>query len=95
MVDIGNTEGVGGIGRIDGPMQPKPVSRPEQLKSSGPLDRVDISSQAQMMSDALSLPEIRADRVEEVRKLMESGRLLTNKRIEAALDRFLEENPDI
>ena len=66
MVDIGNTESVGPIGRVDGPQRPKPVSRPEQLNPSGPVDRVEISSQAQMMSNALSLPEVRTERISEV-----------------------------
>ncbi len=94
-MDIGRTDGVGGPGRIEGP---NPISRitPSQTPS-GPAspDQVQLSDKAAMISKALALPEVRADRVAEVRQQIESGRFDTDARLEGALARFLAENPDL
>jgi hypothetical protein len=42
----------------------------------------------------LALPSIRADRVAEIKNLIQSGRFDTEARMGQALDRFLLENPD-
>jgi hypothetical protein len=92
---IGRTDGVGGPGRIDGPNKITRITPP--LKQSGPAsaDKVDLSQKAGMISKALSLPQVRAERVAEVRKLIESGRFDTDTRLEGALKRFVAENSDV
>mgnify|MGYP001582625383 CR=1 FL=1 len=90
-MDVGRTDGVGGPGRIDGPQK---ISRPASVsasKASSPADKVDISAPAGLISKALALPEVRTDRVAEVKKLIESGKFDTQARLEGALDRFLAE----
>ena len=86
------------IGRIDGIQGSVPVNplsragRAEQAYgASAPAssDRVSISPEASLVSRALQLPEVRADRVAEVRDLIQQGRFDTVDRLEKALDQFL------
>ena len=95
-MDIGRTHGVGGPERIEGP-QKAARTTPPQVPGAPTLpgDKLEISSHAHLVSDALALPQVRLDRVEEVRRLIESGQFDTDQRLEGALDRFLEENPDL
>jgi len=93
-MDIGRTEGVGGPGRVEGPQKLSKVTPPSIPSGSAPADHVDISARAHLTSEALSLPAVRAERVQEVKKLIESGRFETDARLQGALDRFLSENPD-
>ncbi len=93
-MDIGRTEGVGGPGRIEGPQKNQRIT-PSAPASSSPADRVEITDQARLVSEALALPEVRAERVAEVRKLIQSGRFETDARLEGALQKFLEENRDL
>jgi hypothetical protein len=94
-MNIGKTDGVGGPGRIDGPNKITRITPP--VTSSGPssADQVDLSQKAGMISKALSLPQVRSERVAEVRKLIESGRFDTDTRLEGALKRFVAENSDL
>jgi anti-sigma28 factor (negative regulator of flagellin synthesis) len=43
----------------------------------------------------MSLPQVRSERVAEVRKLIESGRFDTDTRLEGALKKFMVENSDL
>ena len=93
-MDIGRTEGIGGPGRIEGPRHPSQVD-PSALSSPAPADRIEISEHARLVSEALFLPDVRAERVQEMKRLLESGRFDTEARLEGALQRFLEENRDV
>jgi hypothetical protein len=94
-MDIGKTDGVGGPGRIDGPNKISRITPPVTPPGAAASDKVDLSQKASMVSKAMSLPETRAERVAEIKKLIESGRFDTDARLEGALDRFLVENPDL
>ncbi len=94
-MDISRTDGVGGPGRIEGPQKISKVQPPPAPDRAVPSDKVEISDSARLVSEALSLPAVREDRVEEMRKLIESGRFDTPERLEGALDKFLRENPDL
>lgn len=94
-MDIGRTDGVGGPGRLDGI---RPLARAAKAYGTeGPrgADQVSLSAKAEMIGKVLDLPSVRTDRVDEVRRLVESGRLETPERLEGALNRFLAENPDV
>lgn len=93
-MDIGRTEGVGGPGRIEGLRTPPRAESPEP-SSSRMADRVEISEAARLISEALSLPGVRADRVAEIRSLIQSGKFDTEARLEGAIRKFLEENRDV
>ena len=87
------------ISRIDGIQGSVPVNplsragRAEQAygASAGQSsDRVTVSPEASLVSKALQLPDVRADRLSEVRALIEQGRFDTVDRLEKALDQFLK-----
>lgn len=94
-MDISRTDGVGGPGRIEGPQKISRIQPPAAPDRTLPSDKVEISDAARLVSEALGLPAVREDRVEEIRKLIESGRFDTPERLEGALERFLRENPDV
>ena len=94
-MDIGKTDGVGGPGRIDGPNKIARVT--PSVTPSGPssADKVDLSQKAGMISKAMSLPQVRLDRVGEIKKLIQMGTFETDARLEGALKRFMIENPGL
>lgn len=95
-MDVGRTQGVGGPDGIQGPHHVSRVNSPHEPHApSAPTDKVDISEHAHFVSEALSMPPVRLDKVEEIRQLIESGRFETDTRLEGALDRFLDENRDL
>ena len=51
------------------------------------VDQLDISSEAQMMSQ-VDASDIRADRVAEIRSQIESGQYETQEKLDAAVDRL-------
>ena len=85
------------IGRIDGTQGSAPVNplsraaRADQAYgASAPnaADRVTVSPEASLVSRALQLPAVRAERVAEVAALIQQGRFDTVDRLEQALERF-------
>ena len=94
-MNIGRTEGVGGTGPIEGPQRISKPAWPSSTPGAAPVDRVDLSQQSQLISEALGLPPMRAERIDEVRQLLASGELDSEARLEGALDRFLSENRDL
>ena len=94
-MDIGRTDGITGPGRIDGPTPPSRITPKDLSNVSPPGDRLEISETAHLMSEVLSLPEVRMEKVEEIRTLIESGRFDTDARLRGAVDRFLDENRDL
>lgn len=55
------------------------------------IDTVDISPEAQLLSQARDLPEIRADRVASIRAQIASGTYETDAKLDAALENLLDE----
>ena len=93
-MDIGRTDGVGGPGRIDGPNKIARSMPSGAPSGSKPADKVDLTQKASMVSKAMSLPAARAERVAEIKHLIEAGQFETNDRLEWAINRFLIENSD-
>ena len=58
---------------------------------SGKEDQVEISQKALMMSKLAMLPEIRTEKVEQVRRELANGTYDVNGKLSVALDRFLDE----
>ena len=54
-------------------------------------DEVDISDAARLVEQVQQLPEMREDRVEEVRRQIAAGTYETNDKLNAAVDRLLDE----
>jgi len=54
-------------------------------------DHVDISSEAQMLASMNDISDIRAERVAEIREQIETGQYESADKMDAALDRMLDE----
>ena len=94
-MDIGKTDGVGGPGRIHGPNKISRITPSTTPSGAGSADKVLLSQKAGMVSKALALPQVRTERMAEVKKMIESGRFDTDTRLEGALKKFVMENPDL
>ena len=94
-MDIGKTDGVGGPGRIHGPNKIARVTPSTTPSAAASADKVQLSQKAGMVSKALALPQMRTERMAEVKKLIESGRFDTDTRLEGALKKFVAENNDL
>ena len=94
-MDIGKTDGVGGPGRIHGPNKVQRITPSTTPSGPASADKVLLSRKAEMVSKALSLPQVRTERVAEIKKMIEAGRFDTDTRLEGALRKFVAENPDL
>ena len=63
----------------------------EQSGSVGEVDQLDISQEADLISRASEVPEIRADRVAELRAEIQAGAYETDDKMDMAVDRLLDE----
>lgn len=64
---------------------------PQPRTTSQSATEVDISDTAQFLGQVQDLPEIRSDRVAELREQIASGDYDTDEKLEIALDRLAEE----
>ena len=86
-----------GPGGVSGPNRIEPQRLTSQ-RTSGPDpgankvgDRAEISQEARLLNMLSEVPEIRMDRVRELRELIASGQYETPERIEQAVKKLLEE----
>ncbi len=86
-----------GLGRIDnaqsirGTHQVRSLEAHQGIDALQNLDQVDISPAAEMVSRVAELPEIRADRVSEIRAQIAAGIYETDAKLDIALGRLLDE----
>ena len=93
-MDVGRTEGVSGPGGIE--RRKIDAARIRKAESAPPpSDKVEISEGGRLLSEALSLPPTRSEKIEEVRRLIESGKYDTRERLEGAIDRLLQDHPEL
>ena len=55
------------------------------------VDELDISSEADFVSQARELPDIRQERVDQIRAQLQSGTYETSEKLDLALSRLLDE----
>ena len=89
--------------QIQGPTHlhgPQPINTPHRAPQSQPaagtssmteVDQLDISPEADLASRISGMPEMRTDRVAEIRAQIASGVYETDAKLDAALDRLLDE----
>ena len=88
---------INGMAHVHGPQSinaPHRAQAPQRAEQSGyatGADQLDISNEADMVSRSRELPEMRADRVAELRAAIESGTYETPERLEVAVGRLLDE----
>ena len=94
------------INGINGAQSVNPTNQVESAKATqatsitNPTDQVEISVEAEMNSPTVEmieqlqvqdLPEIRTDRVAQIREAIESGTYETGEKLDIAIDRLLDE----
>lgn len=89
--------------QIHGPTQvhgPQPLGAPHRIRNAQPpasngytsgADQLDISREADLVSRIHDIPDVRADRVAELRAAIESGTYETPDKLDIALGRLLDE----
>ncbi|MDB4794081.1 MAG: flagellar biosynthesis anti-sigma factor FlgM [Pirellulaceae bacterium] len=78
------------------PVQPStdiaPVEELQATESSlQPTDELDISSESTFLSQVRNAPDIRADRVADIRSQIESGVYETSEKLDVAVGRLFDE----
>ena len=68
--------------------QREPVAGTSSLTQ---VDQLDISQEADLVSRINSLPDVRADRVADLRAQIASGAYETDAKLDVAIDRLLDE----
>ena len=71
--------------RTQGPVAKQPTDATQGA------DQVDISPQADLISRVRDVPDIRADRVADIRQQIEAGTYETTEKLDVALGRLLDE----
>ena len=97
MPDISSV-GHGSVGPLDRASSPTNLRRDPAEASiepkappARPGDRVELSSYARYLDQLRQLPPGRLDRVDDVKRDIEAGRYETSEKLEAAIDRLLDE----
>jgi negative regulator of flagellin synthesis FlgM len=86
-----------GAGGLQGPQPIYPrlaafsVETGQAVQANTPRDHVEISPLGQMLDGISRLPEIRHEKVEEIRRQIAAGVYETPEKLELALDRLLDE----
>jgi negative regulator of flagellin synthesis FlgM len=62
-----------------------------QARGLSGVDQLDISPEAEMLSQVHNLPEVRQDRVAEIRAQIKAGTYDTDEKLDIALSRLLDE----
>jgi negative regulator of flagellin synthesis FlgM len=78
---------------------PQSIKAPQRLQATQtetavdatPVDQVDISAEADFVSQVHDLPDVRADRVADVRAQIDAGVYETDEKLDVAIGRLLDE----
>jgi negative regulator of flagellin synthesis FlgM len=86
-------DAVGGVRPpgFEGPKGPQDRRGPAPVPEGGSPDRVELSSAAKLLAKVQSLPDVREDRVEEIREQVAGGTYVTDDRLAKALDALVED----
>lgn len=77
---------------VNTPHATRPAEAPASSSPSAmPRDQLDISSAGQHIDAVRDLPEIRSDRVQELRTAIANGAYETADKLDVALERLLDE----
>ena len=76
---------------INAPHHARSAQAPQTANRSSGVDQVDISREADLVSRVKEIPEIRAERVAEIKAAIQSGQYETPEKLDIALDRLLDE----
>lgn len=89
-MEIQRTPGVSGPTPIEG-KRVESAGPTQSMGTPGVADRVEISEAARLLAQVRNVPEMRMDRIAELKRQIESGEYETEEKLRVAVDRFLEE----
>jgi len=72
-------------------LQTQNTTQSVESSNSAPIDQLDISPEAQLMSTQATGVDIRADRVSDIRAQIADGQYETPEKLELALSRMFDE----
>jgi anti-sigma28 factor (negative regulator of flagellin synthesis) len=88
-MEVHGPGGISGPSRIDINLQPQ---RPPEVEANQQVpDRAEISEEARLLSKLAEVPEVRTERVHELRELIAAGQYETAERIAGTVEKLLEE----
>ncbi len=90
-MQINGTSHAHGPQSLNGPHRSSSASAAKANKPMHGADQIDISPEAEMVSKVNDLPEVRADRIAEIRQQIESGTYETEAKLDVAVGRLLDE----
>lgn len=80
-----------GAQSIQGPNKVRQSAAPQTSEPLHGADQVDISAEADMVSRVHEMPDVRTDRVAEIRQQIEAGSYDTDAKFDIAIGRMLDE----
>lgn len=89
-MDIQGPQKISGVGRVEG-RRIERTRPPQEPQTAKPPDTVEISPVGRYLDVISQIPEIRQERVDEIKRAIENGEYVTDERIRATVDRILEE----
>ena len=72
-------------------LQTQNTTRGAEAANSAPVDQLEISAEAQMISTTATNGDIRADRVADIRAQIASGQYETAEKLDVAMSRLFDE----
>ncbi len=91
LMQIQGPTSVHGPQSINAPHRAQPASPVEKPQGLGQVDQLDISPEADMVSRVSEIPDVRADKVAEIRAQIASGDYESPEKLDAALEQLLNE----
>jgi hypothetical protein len=76
---------------VGGPHAQRPAAAPPRAEPLDQRDELQISTEGNFVAQARDLPEVRLERVQSLRAEIASGKYETAEKLDAALDRLLDE----
>ena len=76
---------------LSAPHRTAPAQAPSSTPSSYGVDQLDISPEADLVAQVHNLPDIRQDRVAQIKAQIASGQYETPEKLDIALSRLLDE----
>ena len=90
-MEIQGPSHIHGAQSIKAPHRLQSVQAEPATLDHSPVDQVDISPEAQLIDQVNDIPDIRADRVSEIRAQIDAGIYETEEKLDIALGRLLDE----
>ena len=90
-MQINGTSNAHGPQSLNGPQRASSAAASKASKPMHGADQIDISPEAELVGRVNDLPEVRADRVAEIRQQIEAGTYETEAKLDLAVGRLLDE----